>query len=127
MLRAFRWLALAGVVTTAALVGPAAAFACDGSGSAASIYTECVPKPSGGHKPKPPTKPVHQTPPTVTPSPHVGPYVAPKPKQVRVSPRTRHTINRAGKDKRDLSNIVKNPRFANGDHLKPVLLSAPTA
>ena len=112
MFRGFRWLALAGVVATAALVGPSAALACDGSGSAVSIYTQCVPKASGGHKH--PVKP-H----TAAGSP--TPYVAP----VYVSHKTAHTIARAGKDKKVLNKLVRNPDLVDVDRIKPVLVAAP--
>lgn len=115
MFRGFRWLALAGVVATAALVGPSAALACDGSGSAVSIYTQCVPKASGGH----PSKHPHTS--AGSQTPYVAPYAVP----VHVSHKTAHTIARAGKDKKVLNNLVHNPDLVDADHINPMLVAAP--
>jgi hypothetical protein len=116
MLRGFRWLGLAGVIAVAALVGPSAALACDGSGSAVSIYTQCTPKASGGHHARPPAKhPGSQPATTYYPQP-----------VVHVTPRAKQAIAHSGKDKKVLKNIVSNPNLVDSKRLKqPVLASAP--
>ena len=129
MLRRFRWLALAGVVATAALVGPTAALAggCT-DGSATSIYTECVPNAKGGTHPtshKHPAKPSHPSAgshPTQT-TPYIAqPSVA---APVHVSHKTKRAIAHSGKDKKVLKTIVSNPNLVDSTPLKPVLASAP--
>lgn len=126
MLRRFRWLPLAGVVAVAALVGPSAAFACDGSGSAVSIYTECVPNAKGGTHPtsgKHSTKPSHPSAPSQPTQ--TTTYVVITPPPVKVSHRTSHAIAHSGKDKKVLKNIVRNPGLVDSTRLKPILASAP--
>jgi hypothetical protein len=120
MLRGLRWLALAGVLTAAgvagaALIGPSAALACDHSGSAVSIYTDCVPKASGGHHPKPAKHPQQTT----------TYYTGPPAPVVHVSTKAKHVIANSGKDKNALTDIVSNLNLVDTTHLKPVLASAP--
>jgi hypothetical protein len=132
MLRGFRWLALAGVVVTAALVGPSAALACDGSGSAVSIYTDCQPSAKGGSHPT--SKPVHHT---VTPSvktPYIPqPYVpqthVPQAPQrhdaIKAKRAFRHAIKHVGYDVRAVKSFVTNPWPADARLLNTVLADAP--
>jgi hypothetical protein len=120
MLRGFRWLALAGVLTTAALVGPSAALACDHSGSAVSIYTNCTETASGGHKPKPPVK--HTQPPASSHQTQTTTYWTPPP--VKVSHKAQHALKNAGRDKKVLKHIVTHD-LAGSKPLKPILASAP--
>lgn len=122
MLRGFRWLALAGVVGIAALVGPSVALACGGS-SAVSIYTECTDTANGKHH-HPAAKPSHPS----GSSPSTAPtyYVQPPTPPVHVAPKTKRAVAHSGKDKRILTRLVSNPNYVDPSRLKPVLASAPT-
>jgi hypothetical protein len=123
MVRAFRWLALAGVVATVALVGPGAALACSGDSSATSIYSECVPTAKGGSHSttkKPVKKPVQQVTTTTyvqnttPPPPPVKPHHSQKPKH--------HHPAKIKATKK----LASDPNVADPTHLKPMLASAPT-
>ena len=125
MLRGFRWLALAGVVATAALVGPSVALACGGS-SATDIYHEQLCNAGGKSHPtvgqKQSSTPVHPT------GPGAG-YVVPlggSTPTVRVSHKTHHALAHAGKDKNILQNLVTNTNLVDPQRLNAVLASAPT-
>ena len=106
MFRGFRWLALVGVVVTAALVGPSVALAdCSGT-SSVNIYVECVPNAKGGsHPTKAPAKPVTVTP-TVT-----TPYVVQPPPYV---PPARH--HNVAKEKREIKRAIGHV----GNEMRPV-------
>jgi hypothetical protein len=119
MLRGIRWLALAGVVTTAALVGPSVALACDGSGSAVSIYTECTPSASGKHH-HPAAKPSHPSGGSQSTEPIY--YTQPP---VHIAPKTRRAVARSGKDKTILNRLVSNPNYVDSSRLKPELTASP--
>jgi hypothetical protein len=116
MWRGFRWLALAGAVAVAALVGPPAALACDHSGSAVSIYVDCGPPSAGGTHHSgggksggtPSTGGSQQT--SITP---------------RVSQKEQHALKHAGPDKRVLTNLLENPNLV-AQPLKATLTSSPT-
>jgi len=69
------------------LVAPSAAFACNGGPSAVNVYKECLPS-GGGSKP--------------TSGSSTG-------STLPVSKRTARALAHAGKDKRLLSNLVRNP------------------
>lgn len=124
MLRGLRWFSLAAIVATAALVGPTAALACDRSGSAVAIYSgPCVPTAKGGshtHGGKKPTTTTTQS--GGTSSSGYGPA----PVVVHVSRVTKHALKHSGKDKKTLTNLVKNPDLVDAQRLKPVLASSPT-
>ena len=113
MLRRFRWLALAGVVATAALVVPTAAFA-GGCPSATSIYSECSTNTSakGSHSSgKPRVKPSGGT------STPTGQIVWPAP-PAPVSKVTKRTIAKSGKDKAVLNNLTRNSTLVDSTRLK---------
>ena len=123
MLRGFRWLALAGVVAIAALVGPTAAFACGGGTSANSIYTEQLCNAKGGAhstsgKSDKPSQPSGGSQSSYTQQP-----VAP----VHVSHKTARAIEYSGKDKIVLRQLTSNPNFADSKRLKTELLASGTA
>lgn len=122
MLRGLRWFSLAAIVATAALVGPTAALACDGSGSAVSIYTECVPTAKGGSHTHGGKKPTTQT---TQSSGYPSGYVA-TPPVVHVSRVTNHALKHSGRDKKTLTNLVRNPDLVDAKRLHPVLASSPT-
>lgn len=128
MLRGFRWFALAAVLAIGALIGPTAALA-DGcnDGSATSIYSECVPTADGGKTHKhPPSKPAPSTQPTQPTYPYPTQPVQPV-VQPHVSSRTKHALNRSGKDRELLKNLIADPRYAETRRLtKTVLASSPT-
>src|SRR5437016_1143395 len=117
MLRAFRWLALAGVVATAALVGPSVALAECGT-SAVSIYYECSHTASGKHHHHATTaKPAQSGTPSTGPTYYVKP--------VKVSPKTKRALAHSGKDAKFLNNLVSNPDFVDSHRLRPELAAAP--
>jgi hypothetical protein len=118
MLRGLCGLSLVGVVAVAALVAPSVAFACDHSGSAVSIYTNC-PSTAGG---KPTPKHSHKSTPSGSTQPNTQPttpsapsyYVPP----VHVSRVTKHALAHSGKDKKVLKNLVSNPNFVESRRLR---------
>jgi len=108
MLRGFCGLGLVGVCAVAALVGPSVALACDHSGSAVSIYSDC-PTNAGGKAPKHSHK--------GTPSGNTQPtYVQPAP-PVPVSHVTKRALAHSGKDKKVLKNLVSNPNLVESRRL----------
>jgi hypothetical protein len=112
MWRGFRWLALAGAVAVAALVGPSAALACDHSSSAVSIYVQCTPSAGGTHS-------------GGTPSSGSSTYVPPPPAPV-VSHKAKHALKHAGNAKKPLTRLL-NPKLGNLWNLdKADLTSSPT-
>jgi hypothetical protein len=83
---------VAGAVTAAVLVGPAAAASCGSGTSAQAVYTEC-PQNGGGGK----------TATTGTTGTHSGTTVVVH----HVSSQTTKALNKAGKDKSTLAELVK--------------------
>jgi hypothetical protein len=125
MLRGFRWLALAGVVAIAALVGPTAAFACGGGGSATSIYTEQLCNAKGGtHSTSGKTAKPSQ-PSTGSQNPYVSPPAVVPP--VHISHKTARAIEYSGKDKIVLRQLTTNPNFVDSKRLKTERLASGTA
>jgi hypothetical protein len=121
MFSGVRWLALAGVVSVAALVGPSVALACDGGSSATNIYSEQLCGAGGkGHS----TSGKHSAKPSHPSSGSQTTWVAPP---VHVSQRTAHAVAHSGKDKKVLNNLVRNRGLVDADHIKPMLVAAPAA
>lgn len=126
MLRGFRWFALAAVIGTAVLVGPAAARADDCNGAAQSIYSEgCPPTAKGPSHPKP-----HKTPPASTTTPRVvtPPVVTPPvvtPPVVHVSRGAKHAVLVVAGAVKRLQNLLWKPNHVNARRIHPALASAP--
>lgn len=89
---------VAGAVTAAVLVGPAAASGCGSGTSAVSVYKECGQN-GGGGKGSTPTK----TSTTSTAGTHSGTTVTVH----HVSSQTANALNKAGKDKAALAALLK--------------------
>ena len=112
MLRGFCGLALVGVGAVAALVAPSVALACDHSGSAVSIYSECPSTAGGKTHPKHP----HRGTPSGNTQPSGPTWVQPS-TPVPVSHVTKHALAHSGKDKTVLKNLVSNPNLVESRRL----------
>ena len=128
MLRAFRWLALVGVVATAALVGPSLALAGNcGDTSATSIYSgQCTPTATGKHD----KKPVTQKPSTTTtPTPWVQPVTPAPPAYhppAHLSGHAKHAVHVIAGAANRLTKLLSMPNHGHVNRVDPVLASSPT-
>jgi len=95
----------AALVAGAALIAPSAAFACSGGPSAVNVYKECLPS-GGGSKP--------------TSGGNKGTALP-------VSSQTARALAHAGKDRRLLSNLVRNPGLGASRKLQSVSAGATEA
>ncbi|HEY2353721.1 MAG TPA: hypothetical protein VGH79_02315 [Gaiellaceae bacterium] len=123
MFRGLRWIALAGVVAAAALIGPGSAFADCGGGSAVSIYSETTCPANGKAKSTGQHHAAHPTAPSTQPTYPTYPTQPTTP----VAPKTKKALHHAGHAKKSLKKIIKQNSDTGVAPLKLVPAASSTA